>query len=185
MIITERQLRKLIRENISSMLGSMQWTTWKTFEEVYNGLNDKFRQDMDECLREDMIGEEWIDSVELLDEIYEGDDLEDKLYELASVKRWDWEADVFRKYRELHTPDRIMIALWFISEKKADLTAFAFQLKDDEEIYAIAEQCYKVVDMYGLVPSFKDQIQRSAHEANSMYRTDRAVGVVQMRSFAE
>ena len=184
MRITKRQLRRLIRENISSMLGSTQWTTWETFEDVYNGLNDKFRYDMDECLREDMIGEEWIDSVELLDEIYEGDDLEDKLWELASFHRWHWEVESFRKYKQLHTPDRIMTTLWFIAKKEPLISNFAYSINDSEEIYDIAEQCKTVVDMYGLPPSFKDMLDSEAREASGDHRIDKEVGVVRMTDFA-
>lgn len=185
MRITRSQLRRLIRENISSMSGSAQWKTWETFREVYEGLNDKFRQDMDQCLYEDMIGEDWMQSVDDLDDMYEGENLEDRFYELASERNWYWEVESFRKYNQLHTPDRIMTALWFIVNKEPLISNFAYSIRDEDEIYEIAEQCKVVVDTYGLAPSFKDMIDSEAREASGDHQIDKEVGVVRMTDLAE
>ena len=102
----KKYIRNILKESID-----MQWLTWNTFSDCYYGLNEKFRKDFNECLREDMIGEEWYRSVEDVDEMAEEETLEDKFYDLAHHTFWEWGVDIFRKYPNLHTPDRVMIAL--------------------------------------------------------------------------
>jgi len=167
----KKYIRNILKESID-----MQWLTWNTFSDCYYGLNEKFRKDFDECLREDMIGEEWYRSVEDVDEMAEEETLEDKLYDLARHTFWEWGVDIFRKYPNLHTPDRVMIALWFISNKKTYIGNFAFSVTDTDELRRIAEQCKEVIDMYGLPPSFKDEIDVETRSATSIRNTDDAVG---------
>ena len=167
----KKYIRNILRESIN-----MQWLSWSTFSDCYYGLNDKFRQDFDECLREGMIGEEWYSTVEDVDEMAEEETLEDKFHDLARHTFWSWDVDIFRKYSDLHTPDRVMIALWFIANKKTYIGNFAFSVRDTDELRHIAEQCKDVVDMYGLVPSFKDEIDQETRSSTSIRNTDDAVG---------
>ena len=77
----------------------------------------------------------------------EEETLEDKFYDLAHHTNWSWDVSIFRRYSNLHTPDRVMTALWFIANKQTYISNFAFAPNmSSEEFKKIGEPFNDIID---------------------------------------
>ena len=146
--------RRFLKEN----------TGTKTASEIYNALNDKFRQDFD------MVSEDggfvWDGANQNDIDDYMKEDSIDGFKEFMSESMWDWEPSLFEYgVDNMKERDKVFIALYFMIHGTPRIDQLAYAASDASIFQDIKEACTSIIEEYGMPPEMKEIVKKQADQA--------------------